>query len=117
MRQQWHRPPKTQKVGIFSTVPERYAPELTSYAYYASSVASGSLSWGEHLRMVTFPEGLETAISVQCAFRGGTVTAAHFQGSCQYNKLWTAILYTQMAYNLRWIVLEWSVSLPTYWGY
>ena len=24
MRQQWHRPPKTQKVGIISNVPERY---------------------------------------------------------------------------------------------
>ena len=25
MRQQWHRPPKTHKVGRFSTVPERYS--------------------------------------------------------------------------------------------
>ena len=60
-----------------------YAPAVASYAYYASSVASGSLSWGEHLRMVTFRKGLETVVSVQCAFCGGTVTATHFQGSCQ----------------------------------
>ena len=49
-------------------------------------------------------------------FCGDTVTAAHFQDSYQYSKLWTALLYTQMAYDLQRIVPQWSVSLPTYWG-
>ena len=117
---QWHDAGTVQSRRLRQLYVEQqeveYAPEVASYAYYASSVASGSLSWGEHLRMVTFRRGLETAISVQCAICGGTVTVAHFQGSCQYSTLWTAILYTQRAYDLRRMVPEWSVSLPTYWG-
>ena len=30
MRQQEHRPPKTQKVGIIGTVPERYGKEYVA---------------------------------------------------------------------------------------
>ena len=89
---------------------------MVSYAYYASSVTSGSLTWGEHLPMVTFRQGLETAMSVQCAFCGGTVMATHLHGTCHCSRLWTAILYTQMPYDLRRIVPQWSVSLPTYSG-
>ena len=117
---QWHNTGTILSHRLRQLYPEQqeveYAPEVASYAYYASSVASSSLSWGEHLRMVTFRQGLETAISVQFAFCGGTGTGALFQGSSQYSRLWTAILYTQMAYDLRRIVLEWSVSLPTYSG-
>ena len=78
---QWHDAGTVQSRRLRQLYAEQqeveYAPEVASYAYYASSVASGSLSWGEHLRMVTFRQGLETAILVQCAFCGGTVTAAH----------------------------------------
>ena len=93
-----------------------YTPEVASYAYYASSVASGSLSWGEHLRMVSFCHGLDTAVLVQCTFCGNKVTTAHFQEDYQYSRLWAAILSSQLSYDLRRIVPEWSVSLPTYWG-
>ena len=41
-----------------------YSPEVASYAYYASSVAAGSLPWGRHLRMLSFHNGLDTAVSV-----------------------------------------------------
>ena len=90
-----------------------YAPEVASYAYYASSVVLGSLSWGEHLRMVSFSQGWDPADLVQCAFCGSIVTAAHFQDNRQYSGLWATILYTQMSYHLRRIIPEWSVSLPT----
>ena len=93
-----------------------FAPEVASYACYASSVAQGSLSRGEHLRMVSFRCGLDTAISVRCAFCGNKVTATQFQEACQYSELWTTILYTHLSYDLRRIVPEWSVSLPTYSG-
>ena len=66
--------------------------------------------------MVTFRQGLGTAVAVRCAFCDGAVTASHFQGGRRYSELWSAILYTQMASNLRRIVPEWAVSLPTYWG-
>ena len=61
-----------------------YAPGVASYAYYVTCVASGSLSWGDHLRMVTFRNGLGTAIAVRCALFDGVVTTSHFQGGCRY---------------------------------
>ena len=55
-----------------------YAPEVASFAYCATCVASGSLSWGDHLRMVTFRHGLGTAILTRCAFCDAVLTATHF---------------------------------------
>ena len=45
-----------------------YAPEVASYAYYATCVVSGSLSWGDHLRMVTFCQEVGTVVATRCAF-------------------------------------------------
>ena len=56
------------------------APEVASFAYYATCVAFGSLSWGDHLRMVTFRHDLGTAIVTRCALCDAVLTAAHFQG-------------------------------------
>ena len=92
-----------------------YAPEVASYAYYATCVASGSLSWGNHLRMVTFRHELGSVVATRCAFCDNVVTASHFQETCRYSQLWCAVLFTQMASDLRRIVPAWSVSLPTYW--
>ena len=62
---QWHDANSVQSRWLHQLYAEKQevecAPEMASYAYYASSVAPGSLSWGEHLRMVTFRHGLETA--------------------------------------------------------
>ena len=91
-------------------------PLMASFAYYATCVASGSLSWGDHLRMVTFRHGLSPATLSRCAFCPAVLTATHFQEDCRYSRLWSAVLYTQMASDLRRIIPEWSVSLPTYWG-
>ena len=66
--------------------------------------------------MVTFRQGLGTAVAVRCAICDGAVTASHFQGGCPYSELWSSILFTQMSSDLRRIVPEWVVSLPTYWG-
>ena len=92
-----------------------YAPEVASYAYYASCVTLGALSWGEHLRMVSFRHRLDVPGCVTCAFCGQWVTAMHFH-SCQYGGLWRAILCTKLADELRHMVREWEVSLPTCWG-
>ena len=59
-----------------------YAPEVASYTFYASCVASSSLSWGEQLRMVSFRHGLDTSTAVTCAFCDCRVTAAHFEDDC-----------------------------------
>ena len=56
-----------------------YAPEVASFAYCATCVASGLLSWGDHLRMVTFRHNLGTAILTRCAFCDAVLTATHFQ--------------------------------------
>ena len=93
-----------------------YTPEVASFAYYATCVASGSLSWGDHLRMVTFRHDLGATIVTRCAFCDAVLTAAHFQEDCRYYRLWSAVLYTQMASHLRHRIPEWSVSLPTCWG-
>ena len=93
-----------------------YAPEVASYAYYATCVVSGSLSWGDHLRMVTFRHELGAAITTRCAFCDTVLTASHFQENYRYSQLWSAVLYTQIASDLRRIIPEWSVSLPTCWG-
>ena len=93
-----------------------YASEVVSYAYYATCVASGSLSWGDHLRMVTFRHELGSAVATRCVFCDNVVTASHFQETCRYSQLWSAVLYTQMASDLCRIVPAWSVSLPTCWG-
>ena len=93
-----------------------YAPDVASYAYYATCVASGSLSWGDHLRMVTFRQELGCAVATCYELCDSVVTASHFQETCQYSRLWSVVLYTQMASDLRRIVPAWSVSLPTCWG-
>ena len=93
-----------------------YAPEVASYAYYATCVAFGSLSWGDHLRMVTFRQELGSAVATRCAFCDNVVTVSHFQETRRYSQLWSAVLCTQMASDLRRIVPAWSVSLPTCWG-
>ena len=49
--------------------------EAACYAYYATCVASSSLSWGNHLRMVTFRQELESEVATRCAFRDNIVTA------------------------------------------
>ena len=91
-----------------------YMPfEVASYAYYATCVVSSSLSWGNHLRMVSFRHELGSAVATRCAFFDNVVTASHFQETCRYSQLWSAILYTQIASDLRRIVPAWSVSLPT----
>ena len=117
---QWHDVSIVQSCKmrwLYATQQEvEYAPEVASYAYYATCVAAGSLSWGYHLRMVTFRQGLGTAVAVHCAFCDGAVTASHFQGGCRYSELWSTILYTQMASDLHRIVPEWVISLPTYWS-
>ena len=87
-----------------------YAPEVAFFAHYATCVASGSLSWRDQLRMVTFLHDLGTAIITRCAFCVAVLTATHFQEGCRY------VLYTQMAFDLRRIIQEWSVALPTCWG-
>ena len=94
----------------------KYAPEVASYAFYTSCVASSSLSWGKHLRMVPFHHGLDTSNPVMCAFYDSRITAAHFQEGCQYSDLWANVLYTQLASDLRRIVPEWGLSLPTLGG-
>ena len=43
------------------------APSVVSFAYYATCAIFGSLSWGHHLRMVTFRHDLGTAIVTGCA--------------------------------------------------
>ena len=93
-----------------------YAREVASYAYYATCVASSSLSWGDHLRMVTFRHKLGSAVAARCAFCDNVVTASHFQENCGCSQLWSAVLYSQMAFDLRPIIPVWSVSLPTCWG-
>ena len=40
----------------------------------------------------------------------------HFKDDCQCGSLWKPILYTKVVGELRHIVLEWQVSLPTCWG-
>ena len=93
-----------------------FAPKVACFAYYTTCVASGSLSWGDHLRIVTFRHGLGTAIITQCAFCDAVLTATHFQEDFLYSQLCSAVLYTQMASHLRRIIPEWSVSLPICWG-
>ena len=56
------------------------APEVASYAFYAFCVACGYLSWGEHLRIVSFRHGSDTPTPVTCAFPDCRITAAHFEG-------------------------------------
>ena len=85
-----------------------YAPEVASFAYYATCVASGWLSWGDHLRMVTICHDLRHSHPT-CVL----LTAALFQEDRRYNRLWFAVLYTQMASEMGRIIPEWSVSLPT----
>ena len=53
-----------------------------SFAYYATCVASGSLSWGDHLHMVTFRHELGTAAAIRCAFCNAVLTASHFKEDC-----------------------------------
>ena len=117
---QWHDASTVQYRPLCRLYPQQqlveYALEVASYAYYATCVASGSLSWGGHLRMVTFRHGLSTATLTRCAFCDTVLTATHFQEDCRYSRLWSAVLYTQMASDLRRIIPEWSVSLPTCWG-
>ena len=93
-----------------------HAPEVASYAYYATCVASSSLSWGDRLRMVTFRQELGSVVATRCAFCDNVVTASHFQETCRCSQLWYAVLHAPMAPDLRRIVLAWSVSLPTCWG-
>ena len=94
-----------------------YAPQVASYAYYASCVASGALSSGEHLQMVSFRHGLDTPSRVTYAFCDQRVRAMHFQDDCHYGGPWRAILYTKLAGELHHIVPEWGVPLPTYRGF
>ena len=101
-----------QQYAMQQEVP--YAPEVASYAYYASCVASGALLWGEHFRMASFRHGVDVPSRVTCTFCVQWVTAMHFQDDCQYGTLWRAILSTKLAGELRHIVLEWEVSIPTY---
>ena len=56
-----------------------YALEVASYAYYATCVVSGSLSWRDHMRMVTSRHELGFAVATRCAFHDNAVTALHFQ--------------------------------------
>ena len=93
-----------------------YAPGVASFAYYATCLVSGSLSWGDHLRMVTFRHELGTTVVTRCAFCDAMLMAPHFQEDCRYSQLWCAVLYTQMGSDLRRIIPEWSVPLPTCWG-
>ena len=51
-----------------------------------------------------------------CAFCDCKVTTTHCHNDCQYGGFWRAILYTQLAGNLRDFVPEWGVFLPTYSG-
>ena len=62
-----------------------YAPKVASYAFYMSCVASGALSWGEHLRMVSFRHALDTPAPTTCAVCSCRVTAAHYQDNCQFS--------------------------------
>ena len=64
-----------------------YALEVASFAYHVSCVAYGSLSWGDHLRMVTFRHDPGATIVTRCAFCDTVLTATHFQESCRYNRL------------------------------
>ena len=66
--------------------------------------------------MVTFRQEPRSAVATRCAFCDNVLTASHFQETCRYNQLWFAVLYTEMASDLRRIVPVWSVSLPTCWG-
>ena len=93
-----------------------YAPTIASYSYYATCVVSGSLTWGDHLRMVTFRHGLMSTPSVRCAFCTTAITAAHVQSTCRYSRLWSAVLYTHLTRDIRRHIPEWTVAIPTYWG-
>ena len=73
-------------------------------------------SWGEHLRMVSFRHGLDASAPVTRALCDCRITTAHFQEDCQYGVSWAAVLYTQLTSNVRRIVPEWGVSLPTFGG-
>ena len=66
--------------------------------------------------MVTFREELGAAVATRCAFCDAVLTAPHIQEDRHYNRLWPAVLYTQMASDPRRIIPEWSVSLPICWG-
>ena len=68
-----------------------YAPKVVSFAYYATCVAPGTLSWGDHLRMVTLRHALGAAIITRCAFCDAVLTATHFQEDCRYNRVWYAV--------------------------
>ena len=117
---QWHNASTVQYCQLCRLYAQQqdveYAPEAVSFAYYAICVMSGSLSWGDHLRMVTFRHGRSTATLTRCAFCDTVLTATHFQEDCRYSRLWCAVLYTQMAFDLRRIIPEWLVSLSTCWG-
>ena len=93
-----------------------YAPSVASYAYYATCVASGSLSWRTHLRMITFQHGLAVNSPVQCPFCARPVTAAHIQSDCPFARLWSLVLYTHLTREIQRIVPEWETAVPTYWG-
>ena len=69
-----------------------YAPEVASFSYYATCVASTSLSWGDHVRMVTFRHDLGTAVITRCAFGDAVLTATPFQAGRRYSRLWSDVL-------------------------
>ena len=67
---------------------------------------------------MSFRHGLDSTISVHCAFCGCKVTATHLEDDCQYNGLWATTLYAvvlQSAPHIN-IILDWGVSLPTCGG-
>ena len=86
---QWHNASTVQYRQLRRLYPKQqdvmYAPEVASFAYYATCVASGPLSWGDHLRMVTFRHELGITAATRCAFCDAVLTISHFQEDCRYS--------------------------------
>ena len=88
---QWHDVTAVQSRQLrrlYATLQEvGYALEAASYAYFATCIASLSVTCSDHLHMVTFRQGLGTAVTVHCAICDGPVTASDFQGGCPFSEL------------------------------
>ena len=77
MRQQWHRPPKTHKVGIISNVPERYASSTSTTLNLLHEPAIAPVHQGGRSRPA-FKRGLCSTVEPllrekQTSFQAGVV--------------------------------------------
>ena len=101
IRVQWHDTSTVQYRELRQLYAKQqdllYAPEVASYAYYATCVLSGSLSWGDHLRMVTLRHELGAAVA----------TVVHFVTLCSpchtFRKIVTTVSCGLLCCTHRWL--------------